>query len=92
MSKGKDKINLFEDFDEPEVITVSYKANPTRKVKSSIPTRTIETLESYIIGTRIEYHTNVEGEVREIHVKLIRPEPNMFEFLKPAYAYGTFGN
>ncbi len=80
--------NLLEEGETSEVVSVTLKSD-TKKKYSTVKVRSQEEYETYIDSHYFETHYMQDGTPYEVKVTVLKPEVNMLEQLRPAYAYAT---
>lgn len=94
-NKVKEQFNdMFEYEDdihdeEPVQRTVKIKTDSKRKYTTSIPIRSQESFNEWIESTYYETIYRNDGTTYEVRVTVLKPGPNPFENMKPAYAFST---
>lgn len=77
-----------EEGDASELVSVTLKSD-TKKKYSTVKIRSQEDYETYIDSHYFETHYTQDGAPYEVKVTVLKPEVNMLEELRPAYAYAT---
>lgn len=76
--------------DDVEIISVTMKTESRKKLSAAVVSRSQEEYETYIESIHYETLVHpVSGEEYQVKVTVLKPEVNLQELLRPAYAYST---
>ena len=82
--------NDYNDTEEVEIVSITMKTESRKKFASAVVARSQEEYETFIESVYFETHQHpVTGEDYQVKVTVLKPEVNVLETLKPAYAYST---